>query len=210
MYKIYFAINVKSDLVAGFTDDLTLGGLADTVAADIDHIRERKAFTGLRISASKYEIISHGTATQRPLFNNFIFLTLDGAELLRAPPFQGRKMDAAVAKRCAEFNTTINRLSLLSVYDALILFRSSFSTPKMMHMLRCSPCAKHPSLGEIDSIFRKGICAFANLDLTDPQWLQTSLSDGWAGCTSRYLAGTFYFLSVCRKYRDTPTVASTS
>ena len=154
----------KCELIAGFMDDLTLGGPADTAAADIDHIRGREEFTGLQINASKCEIISHGTVTQRPQFNSFIFLAPDEAELLRAPLFQGRKMDDSLAHRCAEFNTTISRLSLLllSAHDALILFRSSFSTPKMMHMLRCSPCAQHPSLEEIDSVFRKGICAIAN------------------------------------------------
>jgi len=120
---------LKSELIAGFMDDLTLGGPADTVAAEIDHIRGREAFTGLQINASKCEIISHGTVTQRPQFNSFIFL------------------------------------ALLSAHDALILFRLSFIAPKMMHMLRCSPCAKHPSLEEIDSVFKKGICAITNWTL---------------------------------------------
>ena len=82
-------------------------------------------------------------------------------------------MDAALAKRCTEFNTAISRLSLLSAHDALILFRASFSAPKMM--LRCSPCTEHPLLEEIDNILRKGVCAIANLALTDVQWLQASL-----------------------------------
>ena len=37
---------LKSELVAGFMDDLTLGGPAQSVAADIDHIRSREEFTG--------------------------------------------------------------------------------------------------------------------------------------------------------------------
>ena len=53
-------VQLKSELVAGFMDDLTLGGPAQTVAADIDHIRAREEFTGLRINASKSEIISRG------------------------------------------------------------------------------------------------------------------------------------------------------
>ena len=84
-------------------------------------------------------------------------------------------MDAALAKRCTEFNTAISSLSLLSAHDALILFRASFSAPKMRHMLRCSPCTEHPLLEEIDIILRKGVCAIANLALTDVQWLQASL-----------------------------------
>ena len=130
---------------------------------------------GLQINPSKCEIISRGVATQIAQFNNFIFLAPDEAELLGAPLFPGRKMDAALAKRCTEFNTAISRLSLLSAHDALILFRASFSAPKMMHMLRCSPCTEHPLLEEIDNILRKRVCAIANLALTDLQWLQASL-----------------------------------
>jgi len=44
-----------------------------------------------------------------------------------------------------------------------------------MQMLRCSPCTEHPLLEEIDNILRKGVCAIANLALTDVQWLQASL-----------------------------------
>ena len=51
---------LQSELVAGFMDDLTLGGPAERVAADIDHIRDIQEATGLRNNASKREIISCG------------------------------------------------------------------------------------------------------------------------------------------------------
>ena len=76
-------------------------------------------------------------------------------------------MDDVLAKRCTELNTAIGRLSLLTAHDALILFKASFSAPKMLHTLRCSPCANHPSLETYDNLLRKGICAITNLDLTD-------------------------------------------
>jgi len=50
-------LRLQSELVAGFMDDLTLGGPTDKVAADIDYIRDREQRTGLRINASKSEII---------------------------------------------------------------------------------------------------------------------------------------------------------
>jgi len=62
---------LKSELIAAFVDDLTLGGPADTVAADIDHIRGREAFTDLQINASKCEIISHGTVMRQTTVQQF-------------------------------------------------------------------------------------------------------------------------------------------
>ena len=61
---------LKSELVAGFMDDLTLGGPAQIVAADIDHIRSREEFTGLQFNPSKCEMISCGVATQIAQFNS--------------------------------------------------------------------------------------------------------------------------------------------
>jgi len=168
-------VRLQSELVAGFMDDLTLGGPADTVAADIDAIRAREEHTGLRINTSKSEIISRGAAPNVAQFNNFVFLAPEEAELLGAPLFPGRNMDDALARRRSELSTAISRLSLLSAHDALILLRFSFSAPKMLHMLRCSPCAEHSSLETIDNLIRNGICTIANLDLTDLQWFQASL-----------------------------------
>jgi len=54
-------MQLKSELVAGFMDDLTLGGPTDVVAADIDIIRDGQNLTGLHISAAKCEIISRST-----------------------------------------------------------------------------------------------------------------------------------------------------
>ena len=54
-------LRLQSELVDGFMDDLTLGGPTDKVAADIDYIRDREQRTGLRINASKSEIICSGS-----------------------------------------------------------------------------------------------------------------------------------------------------
>ena len=160
-------VQMKSELVAGFMDDLTLGGPTDVIAADIDLIRDGQNLIGLHINAAKCEIISRLPAPQASQFSKFIFLEPEEAELLEAPLFTGSNTDAVLSSRCAELNTAINRLSLLSAHDALILFRASFSAPKLMHTLRCAPCVTHPSLEHIDSMLRKGVCAITNLDLTD-------------------------------------------
>ena len=60
--------------MAGFMDDLTLGGPAEIVAADIDHIRDIQEATGLCINASKCEIISRASIPLAVQFEGFIFL----------------------------------------------------------------------------------------------------------------------------------------
>jgi len=99
-------VQLKSELVAGNMDDLTLGGPTDVVAADIDHITAREMQTGLHINAAKCEIISHSPVPRASQFSNFIFLAPHEAELLGAPLFTGSKMDSALTSRCANLCRT--------------------------------------------------------------------------------------------------------
>ena len=84
-------------------------------------------------------------------------------------------MDKALTNRCDDLERAAGRLRLLTAHDALILLRSSFSAPKLLHTLRASPCSGHPMLEKFDSLLRSCTCDISNTDLTDNQWLQASL-----------------------------------
>ena len=73
------------------------------------------------------------------------FVQPEEAELLRAPPFTGRKMDADLASRCAELNTAISRLSLLSAHDTQICLPHC----SVQYKSCTSLCASHPSLEKL-------------------------------------------------------------
>ena len=91
--------------------------------------------------------------------------------------------DQAWADRCDDLAIAIKRLSQLGSHDALLLLRSSFSAPKVLHLLRCSPSVAHSSLARFDSLLRSAIQGITNSDLSDVQWLQASLpvKDGGLG-----------------------------
>jgi len=63
------------------------------------------------------------------------------------------------------------------------LLPASFSTPRVQHLMRCSPSVDHPALSEFDRILRSAICKITNCDLSEIQWLQASLPirDGGRG-----------------------------
>jgi len=102
---------MASEMVFGFIDDLTLGGPADKVAADIDYFRDWEQRTGLRINASKSEIICRGSTTRPAQFDGFIALAPDEADLLGAPRFTQLYMGTTLASRFTELNTAVGRLS---------------------------------------------------------------------------------------------------
>jgi len=86
-------LRLKSELVAGFMDDLTLGGPEETVAANVDYLKRQEESTGLIINASKCKVISRGPTPLEVPFEGFTQLKPDEAELLDAPLLNGPKMD---------------------------------------------------------------------------------------------------------------------
>jgi len=92
-------------------------------------------------------------------------------------------LDKAWSDRCDDLARAVDRLNLVSSQDALILLRSSFSAPKVLHLLRCSPSVSHPSLESFDSLLKRAVQRITNSDLSDTQWLQASLpvKDGGLG-----------------------------
>jgi len=44
---------------------------------------------------------------------------------------------------CDDLSRAVKRLSQLGSHDALLLLRSSFSAPKVLYLLRCSPSIAH-------------------------------------------------------------------
>jgi hypothetical protein len=100
--------------------------------------------------------------------------------------------------RCDDLSKAIFKLKNIAVHDALILLRMSFSAPKMLYTLRCSPCAGHPSLARFDDILRSGLNKIIKMQLTDDQWLQASLpvKDGGLGvCRVSSLAPSAFLAS---------------
>ena len=55
------------------------------------------------------------------------------------------------------------------------VLKSSFSAPKIMHTLSCSPCFGNEALEQFDSLLRSDLCTITNLAVSNHQWIQTSL-----------------------------------
>ena len=175
--------SLSSALVIGYLDDITLGGSENTVAADVALVQAQGEAIGLKLNITKCEYISDNVTPSSTIFQNFIQLAPSNAMLLGAPLSSGRAMDTSLEKRCEELALAISRLKTLSAHDALTLLRSSFSAPKVMHILRSSSCAGHAGLSNFDALLRSGLSLITNTNFSDMQWLQASLpvKDGGLG-----------------------------
>ena len=79
---------------------------------------------------------------------SFSRTSIADASLLGAPLFPGVVLDEAWAAACSELSRAVQRLKCIGSQNALILLRSSFSAPRVQHLLRCSPFVDHPALLE--------------------------------------------------------------
>ena len=55
---------------------------------------------------------------------------------------------------CDDLARAAERLRDIGCQDALILLRSSFNAPKVLHLLRCAPSVSHVALETFDSLLR--------------------------------------------------------
>src|SRR6218665_3492677 len=85
-------------------------------------------------------------------------------------------LEVALEKRCSELSLGLSRLPELARHDAIILFRSSLSSSKLLHTLRCFPCMGHPLLNRFDQILQEGLTNSLNVALADCNWDQATLS----------------------------------
>jgi len=131
---------------------------------------------GLSLNISKCEIISGDDSSILPAqFSNFVRVKPELSELLGAPLFKGDRLSQALTNKVECLARASSRLKLLHAHDALLILKNSLSAPKLMYILRTSPCTSHSSLAEFDNILRSSLSAISNVDLSDLAWSQATL-----------------------------------
>ena len=95
--------------------------------------------------------------------------------LLGAPLFAGKVLDDTWSACCEDLKLAVDRLSLLSAKDALLLLRVSFSAPRVQYLLRCTPSVDNPALELFDRHLMSALSRISNTNISDTQWLQASL-----------------------------------
>jgi len=154
------------------------------VASDVAEIMRIGAKMGLSLNISKCELTAHSNLQLNDsLLQSLSRVDIADTTLLGAPLFQGPVLDSTWNQRCDDLSRAVERLSSIASQDAQILLRASFSAPKVLHLLRCSPSLSHPSLERFDTLLKQAIQHITNSVLSDLQWIQASLPvrDGGLG-----------------------------
>lgn len=179
--------DLKSELVLGYLDDITIGGQLSVVTDDFFNLQSRAADLGLQLNEQKCEVMRvDNLLPLSTAFSSFISVELGQCELLGAPLFAGAKLDSTLDGKVTDLQTAASRFHLLHSHDALLILKNALSAPKVMYLLRCAPCFGNSRLNEFDSILRKSLSGIANCDLDDAAWDQATLqvSEGGMGIRS--------------------------
>ena len=107
--------------------------------------------------------------------SSFTFVSVVDATLLGALLFPGKVLDDTWLARCEDLKRAVDRLSLLSAQDTLLLPRVSFSAPRVQRLLRCSPSVDNPAFDLFDGHLRSALSRITNTSLSDKKWLHASL-----------------------------------
>jgi len=173
---------VKSEFVLGYLDDITIGGHASTVVAEVSIVQQTAQRLGLSLNHRKSEVIG-STPLSRQLFHTAA-LTCQEIDVVDASllgtPLSEAGVDGTLLNKRAELTTLLTRLHYLQLHDSLYLLKNVFTIPKLMYLLRTAPCFKSIELINYDIALRDSLSILLNVKLEDDNWMQASLPV-WAG-----------------------------
>ena len=161
-----------------YLDDATLGGSLDDIVHDFKRISKFAANLGLHPIRSKSEVICKDHSTLEALLIEIPGLSVvhpDFATLLGSPIGSREGVDKEIKIQLEALRTMGERLRHLRTHDAFSLLRHAFSIPKLLYILRSSPCFSSSSLFNFDELQRALLSEILNITLSDNAWIQASL-----------------------------------
>jgi hypothetical protein len=133
---------LQSELKIFCLDDGLAGGPIHDVIKDIWLVKEEAHLLGLVLNLKKSELIAINPHSP-PMLSSVPDLNpvhLNEAIFLGAPIGGCASTDLAVSCKCKALGIMGDRLPHFKRHDSLLLLRHSFSIPKILYLLRTSPC----------------------------------------------------------------------
>ena len=153
-------INTFSSMFnAWYLDDGSLAGDPQSVLSDFKKIVSEQSSLGLKVNVKKCEFFVLGSNEEsKNSLTQFIFseypdvkhVSPSVVSLLGAPIFEDG-IENALTLKLSILKKTCSRLTLLERHDALFLLRNVFFLPKLLYLLRSSPCFHSHILKDIDA-----------------------------------------------------------
>ena len=166
-----------------YLNDGTLGGGGGGSLQDVLHdlklVEKEAGALWLQLNRSKTELIcDNATICQSMLLEapGLHVVSCSRAILLGSPIGSTECVDDIIQNMVEVLQLMGSRLGLLTSHDAFLLLRHSFTIPKVLYILRTSPCFVSDRLESFDDVLRIMLRNILNVDLAlESTWLQASL-----------------------------------
>ena len=154
----------------------------------------------LTIWAFISEVICYDSHSRNHLLEvspDFKFVSPTTACLLGSPIGDRQAIDSVLSGKMEALERMGQRLCLLHSHDALCLLQNAFTLPKLLYVLRTSPCFQSSILPALDNLQRTLLESICNVQLFDQAWTQASLpiKKGGLGIRSFTMLTPFAFLA---------------
>ena len=110
-------------------------------------LEEAAQLLGLKMNRTKCEVVGHTDETRALFMTHGITLpetSPDAVILLEAPLSVGEHIDSVLEEKRQELRLLTRRLELMPLHDSLYLLQHVLTAPRLMYLLRTSPCTNSP------------------------------------------------------------------
>ena len=173
-------MQLRSEFCAFYLDYGTLGGSVGDVAEDLWSVERMAEDLGLQLNRGKSEVICGDTATRESSLLAAPGLHVTSptdASLLGSPLGDTESISNTIREKTHLLQTVENRLQYLHSHYAILLLRHSLAIPKVLYLLRTSPCFLSSDLVAFDDLLRNILSSVTNVHFkgNDLTWTQASL-----------------------------------
>src|SRR5882757_4105176 len=174
---------ITADLVMGYLDDITIGGSIKDLVSLVPKFEASSLLLGLSLNRSKCEFVGKGVEFGAAVASSGLGVPLKdwGDAGLLGSPLYVEGVSGVLIERCADMCRMTGRLQFLSRHESLFLLRSSLRVPRLLHVLRSSPCFRSPEITVFDEALRSSLSKISNCCLSDNAWARASLPVWWGG-----------------------------
>jgi hypothetical protein len=185
--------SLSSEFIVFYLDDGTLGGSFEDLQANLHRIEVEGHALGLHLNVTKSELVAHNPLVLCNAFSDFAglqFVHPDQATLLGSP-LGIEPVDVCLEDQLRQLQVIGDRLCHLQIHDAVTILRHSFSIPKLLYVLRTSPCFSSSLLVSWDNLLMSIVSRITNIEFRrgDPAWLQATLPVNSGGLGFRSASG---------------------
>ena len=139
---------------------------------------------GLQLNREKSEVVCCDPHTLRSFLSaapGFHVTSPEDVTLLGSPLSDSG--DDCILEKVQTLKILEDRIQRFQLQDALLLLHYSLAAPRMIYLLRTSPCFSSPSLYTFDDLLRRILSSICNMPIAtmDKLWMQASLPVRYGG-----------------------------